>query len=132
MYDDDISLFGWIRGGAAVILLAFGAVGVLVLLGVFGTWVYQNYEGGLASQHTKNQRHEIGYVDAQNQHCEQVDIPDYNKAKAQYDRDVSNPTAQTDDEAQMNSALSDCRNTVGQLSPDEVAAPVAQFLAAHP
>jgi hypothetical protein len=112
--------------------VAFAAVAAAVLLVVFGIFVWQRFEGGLISQHTLNVRHSIGYVDAQNSHCEQVSIPDYSAAKASFDRDAGNAQAQRDDRAQMAAAVTDCRTTVGQLSPGEVAAPVAQFLAEHP
>lgn len=117
-------------GLSAAWMVIFGTV-VLVFAAIVGTALWLQFEGGLISQHTQNVRRSMGYVDAQNSHCEQ-DVTDYTSAKSQYDRDAGNPQAQSDDLAHMNADVADCRVTVGQLSPGEVAAPVAQFLAAHP
>lgn len=114
----------WTLGTVAI---AAGSVGLLVLLLVMGITLWQHFEGGLISQHTLNVRHSIGYVDAQNAHCEQ-DISDYQAAAAALAHDTDEQ-AQRADRAHMLALVADCRSTVGQLSPGEVAAPVAQFLA---
>ena len=116
---------------AGTLLVAAGAVGAAVLLVVLGYTVWLHFEGRLISQHTQNVRHSIGYVDAQNAHCEQ-DISDYTDARAASARDAGNDQAESADQAHMRALIADCRATVGQLSTGEVAAPVAQFLAAHP
>ena len=115
-------------------LTAWGVVAIVVIVvvaAIVGTAIWLHFQGGFQSQETRNIRHSIGYVDAQNAHCEQ-DISDYSAAKAAYVRDAADQQAQAADQAHMLALVSDCRSTVGQLSPDEVAAPVAQFLAAHP
>ncbi len=122
-----IESFRWTVGTVA---LAVAVVGLAVLLTVMGVSLWQHFEGGLISQHTLNIRHSIGYIDAQNAHCEQ-DISDYTAAKAALAHDADDQ-ARTADTAHMLALVSDCHSAAGQLSPSEVAAPVAQFLAAHP
>lgn len=117
---DSLRVWGVIFTGAALC--------VLLLVMVVAIW--QHFEGELMSQHTKNIRHSIGYIDAQNSHCEQ-DMADYDAAAAAFARDAGNPDAQVADQSHMRALVVDCRNAAGQLAPDEVVSPVAQFLAAH-
>jgi len=116
-------------GLSATVLIIIGGV-ALVMVAIIGTWLWLAAEGPFYSKHTQNIRHSIGYVDAQNAHCES-DIRDYTDAQAAAQRDKADPQVEAADNAHMAALVSDCRDTVAQLSPSEVAAPVAQFLAAH-
>jgi len=118
------------RTALGTIALVAAVVVGSVLVVVLGITVWQHYEGPIIRQEVLNQRHQPGYVDAQNSAC-RTDIKDYTAAQRDFARDRGDTDAQAADRAHMNAALTDCQSAAGQLSPDEVASDVKQFLSAH-
>jgi hypothetical protein len=112
-------------------------VGIFAFCAIsFGSvWFYYNViEPTYINQHAINVRHSVDYVMAQNQQAQDL-ITQWNSANSQYQHDKANNEPQSvidGDLAHMNSLRNDIQRLANNLSPDEVAPAVQQFLYDHP
>lgn len=113
------------------LLTLAAVVAAVILITVGGIALYQHFEGGLNSQHSRNQQHSYGAIKAANEQCHN-DIRDYTAADADRARDRGDVAAEKADVAHMNALLADCKDAVAALDDDEVDADVAAFLRVHP
>lgn len=114
------------------LLWLFGGATVLVLLAVFITFLYQQFEGGLISKQFQNVKHSQAYVESTNTQLRML-ATEYSKADA--DRAVyaakGDKTTATAYEGQMAATLNQMKALAGTLSPNEVSPDNQTFLATH-
>lgn len=119
------------KEGLKTVAIAFVVVAVVVLLAVFGTWLYQQFEGGLLSQQYQNVKHSQAYVESTNSQMRGLMV-EYAKAETGYNqyREVDQVTAASY-QGQMAATLNQLYALAGTLDPSEVAPDVQNFLATH-
>ncbi len=105
------------RDGMKAVVVTVGLVALAVLLVVGATWLYQQFEGGLLSQHFQNVKHSQQYVESTNQAIRTL-MTDY-----------ESPTAT---EGQKKADLNQIYALAGSMDPSEVASDVQTWLKAHP
>lgn len=115
-----------------MVVAAFAAVAMLVLLVVFGVWLYQQFEGGLLSQQYQNVKHSQAYVESTNSQMREL-MTEYAKAETGYlTYSKTDPVTAASYQGQMTATLNQLYALAGTLSPSEVAPDVQNFLATHP
>ncbi|OGD74540.1 hypothetical protein A3A84_00290 [Candidatus Collierbacteria bacterium RIFCSPLOWO2_01_FULL_50_23] len=120
------------KAGLSGIAIAFITVIVVVLLAVFGTWLYQEFEGDLLSRQFKNVKHSQAYVESTNAQMRML-VTEYAKAEAEYFKfSETSPVTAAAYQGQMSATLNQIHTLAGSLDPSEVAPDVQIFLAAHP
>ncbi len=120
------------KAGLSGIAIAFIAVAAVVLLAVFGTWLYQEFEGDLLSRQFENTKHSQAYVESTNAQMREL-VTEYAKAETGYAtyHETDQVTANAY-QGQMSATLNQIRALAGSLDPSEVAPDVQNFLGAHP
>lgn len=103
---------------------------VVVLAGAAIAVLGAETEGWFISKHTQNIRHSIGYVDAQNSLCRE-DMREYDAAATDAAKNTGVPEVVKADASHEASLLNDCRGTISQLQPSEIASDVSSWLAQH-
>lgn len=119
------------KEGLKIIAGVFVAVAVLVLLTVFGVWLYQQFEGGLLTQQFQNVKHSQAYVETTNSQMREL-MTEYSKAEAGYNQyQTTDKVTAASYQGQMSATLNQMHAMAGTLDPSEVAPDVQVFLTAH-
>lgn len=119
------------KSGIGLTVLAFAIVAVVVLAGVFGYWLYQQFEGGLLSRDFQNVKHSQAYVESTNQAMRTL-ITDYASTEADVLRYQNDPTTAQALKGQLAATKNQIWALAGSLDESEWATDVNIWLAAHP